>query len=90
MPDPLPRTVIREHSFERDLAALIADQREADDFVEAAEYILARDPKAGALLYPNGSVWFLPMAPAAGNEVILYYAFDDLYVWLFAIKATPF
>jgi len=56
MPEPLPRTVIREHSFERDLAALISDEREADDFVEAAEYLLARDPEAGLRLYANGSV----------------------------------
>jgi len=89
MPDPLPRTVIREHSFERDLTALISDEREADDFVEAAEYLLARDPKAGSLLYANGSVWLLPMAPVSGKQVSLYYTFDEHTVWLFAIKAIP-
>jgi hypothetical protein len=86
MAEPLPRTVIREHSFERNLAALFSDEREADDFVEAAEYILARNPKAGLLLYPNGSVWFLPMAPISGAQVSLYYTFDDRTVWLFALK----
>ena len=89
MPEPLPRTVIREHTFERNLAALISDEREADDFVEGAEFVLARDPKAGSLLYANGSVWFLPMAPISGRQVSLYYTFDEHTVWLFAIKAIP-
>ena len=44
MPE-LPRQVIRERSFERELRALIQDAREADDFVEGAEFVLARDPE---------------------------------------------
>lgn len=89
MRERLPRRVIREHSFESDLGALIQDQREADDFVEGAEYVLARDPTIGSLLYSNGSVWFLPMAPANESQIVLYYTFDDLHVWLFAIKTVP-
>ena len=36
--------------------------------------ILARDPKSGFLLYPNGSVWFLPMFPVGGKtgDVVLH------------------
>jgi len=89
MSEPLPRGVIREHSFERNLAALIPDERGADDFVEGAEFILARDPKAGSLLYANGSIWLLPMAPVSGKQVSLYYTFDDNTVWFFAIKIVP-
>jgi hypothetical protein len=37
----LPRQVIREHFFERALRALIQDAREADEFVEGAEFVLA-------------------------------------------------
>ncbi len=38
------RVVIREHHFERELGRLqLGNTREADEFVEAAEYVLARD-----------------------------------------------
>jgi len=36
-----------KHHFERDLRALIFDPIAADAFVEAAEFILARDPRSG-------------------------------------------
>ena len=88
MPEPLPRQVIREHSFEKAIAAIIEDEREADDFVDGAEFILSRDPKSGFLLYPNGSVWFLPMCPVGGKQVTLFYTFNDEKVWLFGIRAV--
>jgi hypothetical protein len=59
----LPRQVIRERSFERELRALLRDVREADDFVEGAEFILARDPDIGLPL--GDGIWFLPMARLA-------------------------
>ena len=79
----LPRQVIRERSFERQLRALIQDAREADGFVEAAEFVLARDPEIGSPL--DDGVWFLPMAPIGKAQVALYYAFDDSMVTLLAI-----
>jgi hypothetical protein len=79
----LPRQVIRERSFERELRALIQDAREADDFVEAAEFVLARDPEIGSLL--DGEIWFLPMAPIGHAEIALYYMFDESTVTLLAI-----
>jgi hypothetical protein len=36
--------IVREETFEEELRFLIHDVREADDFIEAAEYLLARDP----------------------------------------------
>lgn len=82
MPE-LPRQVIRERSFERELRALIRDAREADDFVEAAEFILARDPEIGSPL--GRGIWFLPMAPIGKAQPALYYTFDDSTVTLLAI-----
>jgi hypothetical protein len=79
----LPRQVIREHSFERELRALIQDARDADDFVEAAEFVLARDPEIGSPL--DEGIWFLPMAPIGKAQVALYYTFDDSTVTLLAI-----
>jgi hypothetical protein len=82
MPE-LPRQVIREHSFERELRALIRDARLADDFVEAAEFILARDPEIGSAL--GEGLWFLPMTPMGEMQIALYYTFDASTVTLLAI-----
>jgi hypothetical protein len=82
----LPRQVIRERSFERQLSALIEDAREADDFVEAAEFVLARDPEIGSPL--GGAIWFLPMAPIGRAQVALYYTFDDSTITLLAIASV--
>jgi hypothetical protein len=79
----LPRQVIRERLFERGLRRLIREAREADEFVEAAEFVLARDPEIG--LPMDDGIWFLPMAPIGKAEVALYYTFDDLTVTLMAI-----
>lgn len=84
MPE-LPRQVIRERSFERELRLLIRDAREADDFVEAAEFILARDPQIGSRL--DDDIWFLPMAPIDKGQIALYYTFDDSTVTLLAISS---
>jgi hypothetical protein len=75
--------VIRERFFERQLRALIEDAREADDFVEGAEFILARDPKIGSPV--DDDIWFLPMAPVGKAQVALYYTFDDSTVTLLAV-----
>ena len=85
MPE-LPRQVIRERSFERQLRVLIEDAREADDFVEGAEFILARDPKIGSPV--DDGIWFLPMAPVGKVQVALYYTFDDSTVTLLAIASV--
>jgi len=82
----LPRQVIRERSFERQLRALIKDAREADDFVEGAEFILARDPRIGSPA--DDGIWFLPMAPIGRAQVALYYTFDDSTVTLLAIASV--
>ena len=79
------REVVREHRFERDLRALVRQAIPADRFVEAAEYLLARDPLIGSPT-DDVNVWFLPMAPIAGQQIALYYAFDDSTVWLLAIE----
>ena len=82
----LPRQVIRERSFERQLRALIEDAREADDFVEGAEFILARDPRIGSPV--DDGIWLLPMAPIGRAQVALYYTFDDSTVTLLAIASV--
>ncbi|MGB8341808.1 MAG: hypothetical protein WCE51_09460 [Chthoniobacterales bacterium] len=79
--DELIRQVIRELRFERELSSLIHDAIPAHQFVEAAEYLLARDPLVET---PTDDmlVWAMPMAPIGGEQVVLYYAFDNSMVWL--------
>ena len=79
MPE-LPRQVIRERSFERELRALIQDAR------EGAEFVLARDPEIGSPL--GEGIWFLPMAPIGKAQPALYYTFDDSTVTLLAIASV--
>ena len=79
------RRVIREYRFERELQALIADAADADRFVEGAEFLLVRDPEIGFQLEPGSDIWFLPMAPIHGEQVSLYYTFDEETVWLLSI-----
>lgn len=82
---PLPRQVIRDRRFERELRALISDAREADDYVEAAEFVLARDPLAGQQIALNSRGWALPLPLIAGRQAALYYSFDDSTVLLLSI-----
>jgi len=84
----LPRSVVREHHFERDLAELIGDLETADDFVAGAEWLLAQNPEIGFPIAEGSAVWLLPMAPIAGEQVALYYAFDDSTVWLISLGRT--
>jgi len=80
-----PRRIVREHLFERELRALIGGAREADEFVEAAEFVLARDPCAGQET-ARPPIWALPMPLIADDEqVVLYYTFDASTVRLLSI-----
>jgi hypothetical protein len=83
--DELIRQIIREHRFERELRALIQEAIPADQFVEAAEYLLARDPLIGT---PTDDllVWAMPMAPIGDAQIALYYTFNNSTVWLLSIS----
>ena len=79
------REVVREHRFERELRQLIVEAIPADQFVEAAEFLLARDPLIGRPVGEERLVYFLPMAPVKDQQVSLYYTFDGSTVWLLSI-----
>ena len=78
------REIIREESFERELRELIRDVMAADQFVEAAEFLLARDPLIGSETQ-DPLVWAMPMALIEEAQVALYYSFDDSTVWFLSI-----
>ncbi len=83
MPDYV-RQVVREPRFEYELRGLIGEAIAADQFVEAAEFLIARDPLIGSQT-EDPRVWAMPMALVEGRQVVLYYVFDDTTVWLLSI-----
>jgi hypothetical protein len=78
------RRIVREHRFEDELRELIAEAIAADQFVEAAEFLIARDPLIGSRT-EDPRVWAMPMALVEGPQVVLYYTFDERTVWLLSI-----
>lgn len=89
MPDRL-RTIIKLEAFEEDLRAISADPVRADEFAEAAEWVLARDPGMGTQVARDSLVWFLPMADLGlGAQMALYYTFDDERVYFLSVRAAP-
>ena len=82
------REVVREEAFEDELHVLIGDSRAADEFVEAAEFVLARNPEAGLMAPDAEPVWFMPMAPIEGRQIALYYVFDETTVYLLGIRPS--
>lgn len=87
MAKPL-RKIVREHLFEESLAALIANPVAADDYLAAAEWVLAFDPSIGFPVKEGSSVWLLPMQPLKDRQMSLYYTFDSSTVRLLSIQAT--
>ena len=76
------RTIIRNPRFEQEMAHVEPNVRRADEFLEGAETILSRQPDSGYEL-DNSKVWFI-----SGHTVdlILYYTFDENYVYLLSIE----
>jgi hypothetical protein len=82
------RSIAREPEFEEQLARLIPNEEEADEFTAAAEYVLAVDPREGLPASRDGLIWSLPMQPVRGRGVSLFYTFDDRVVVFLAILAA--
>jgi hypothetical protein len=80
-----PRGIIHEHEFEEQLARLIPDPKQADEFIAAAQTVLSNDPKSGTQCKPGGSMWLFAMAPVGNHPVALYYSFDEETVVFVAI-----
>jgi hypothetical protein len=76
------RTIVRDERFEYEMAYIEPSVRRADEFMEGAENVLARDPEAGYRL-ADSNVWFV-----GGHtvDVALYYTFDDDYVYLLSAE----
>ena len=88
---PVYRDIVRTERFERELQKLEEDPRRADEFTEAVEWTLARDPTSGTQIKDVPPIWFIPMVDIPfGSSVAIYYTFDDNRVWLLSILMSHF
>ena len=73
------RSIAREHEFEEQLDALICNAEEADDFINAAEYLLSDDPTIGTLasVRESSEIWTMALPPVRDRAVALFYTFND-------------
>jgi hypothetical protein len=89
LPDRM-RTIIEEPRFVFELQALISNAKRADEFVDAAKWVLSRDPSKGRQI-GRSHVWFLPIEDVPGIlPVVLYYTFDDDFVNFLSIQETVY
>ena len=84
------RQLRREPLFEENLKTIIPGARRADEFLEGAEWLLARDPATcGRQIRPASGVWRMVWNEMANvSPFVLYYVFDDNCVCLLAIEVT--
>jgi len=88
MPHGKIRQVIEETRFRLELRRLIKTAERADEFVDGAKWLLARDPMQGKQI-GNSMVWFLAMKQKVGIlPVVIYYTFDEGNVNLLSIQET--
>lgn len=82
------RTVVREPTFDQQLSKLFLRKARADEFIEAAEWALSRDPMIGKIAGIGSSVWLLSFAPNPGcHPVVIAYTFDATTFYLLSIAA---
>lgn len=84
------RGIVEEARFVEDLAAIEPDAIRADEFIDGAKWVLAREATRGTCVGPNSCVWFLPMndVPDAPS-LILYYTFNQQSVYFLSIQIAP-
>lgn len=81
--------IIYEPVFDAEMKDIHSDFFRVDEFIQGAEWTLARDPSVGSPIYSGSPVWCLPVASAGDlPDVVLYYAFNALEVYFLSIKAT--
>ena len=88
---PVFRDIVRTERFERELTDIEQDPQRADEFTEAVEWTLAREPTSGTQIKEDPPIWFIPMVDLPfGSSVAIYFTFDDRKVWLLSIHLSHF
>lgn len=82
------REVIEANRFAQELRRIVANVKQADDFVDGAKWVLSRDPLSGKRI-GKSKVWFLALQEIPNIlPVVLYYTFDEDSVILLSIEET--
>jgi hypothetical protein len=82
------RQIVEEPRFVAELKAIEHDTRKADEFIDAAKWVLSREPEAGTRI-GNTHVFFLPVANSpVVDQVVLYYTYDSESVYFLSISKT--
>lgn len=74
------RYVVRQPAFDRDLLAILGDERRAHDYIEGPEWRLVKDPRSGTLVARRAvEVWKLEITKTSRSwpPTTLLYTFDD-------------
>jgi hypothetical protein len=83
------RKVKYEQRFDDELKQIEPDFWRADECLQGAEWLLARDPERGYRANPSSNVWILPVVDVPGfRPVVIYYTFDDRYVYMLSIQLS--
>lgn len=87
-------TIVEEHRFASELARLIDDgprkAQRADEFVDGAKWVLARNPHKGHRI-GDTHVWFIPNETIVDVlPVVIYYTFNENHVYLLSIQETTY
>jgi hypothetical protein len=79
------RTVVESRQFRKELRRIESNPIAADELIDGAKWVLARDAYRGVQLHPKSKVWFHAIDPPKVKPVGLYYAFDDNSVHFLSI-----
>lgn len=80
----IPRGITYTDQFVKELEEIEPDVVRADEFIHGVEYLICQFPDRGKHKDTVRNVWAWAM-----NEypnVVLYYTFNDKYIWLLSIK----
>ena len=84
------RDIVYEPAFEDDMKAIHADFFRVDEFIQGAEWVLARQPETGTRIEDGSNVWCLPVAPSRSfRPAMLFYTFNDRKVWMLSLRVLP-
>lgn len=78
-------SIVHEHFFERQLHRLSRNEPRLQDFVDATEWVVARDPGAGQQI--NEYVWAIPIYKPMWmkRDYVVYYTIYEHAVHFIAI-----
>ncbi len=86
MPSLNRRTVIRDAGFEATLESIFLNWQQAEDYLSAAETILAADAELGTSM--GAGIWTMPLPPVRDAGVWLFYTVYDTVVVLLDVRMS--